>query len=78
MAFTVNVKITAPYGANSGPVDIYENRDLFTTPVATGVSMSSLIAPAGVDVGVNQNTTILKVQNTGTCTNSENVAIIFS
>jgi hypothetical protein len=78
MAFTVNVKIAAPYGANSGPVDIYQNSDLYTTPVATGVSMSSLTSLAGVDVGVNQNTTILKVQNTGTCTNFENVAILFS
>ncbi len=78
MAFTVNVKIAAPHGSNSGPVDIYQNSDLYTTPVATGVSMSSLTSPAGVDVGVNQNTTILKVQNTGTCTNFENVAILFS
>ena len=78
MAFTVNVKMAAPHGSNSGPVDIDQNSDLYTTPVATGVSMSSLTSPAGVDVGVNQNTTILKVQNTGTCTNFENVAILFS
>tara|TARA_R100001463_G_scaffold25360_3_gene60156 strand:- start:4013 stop:4249 length:237 start_codon:yes stop_codon:yes gene_type:complete len=78
MAFTVNVKITAPVGADSGPCDIYQNGDLYTTPVATGVSISSLTSPAGVDVGVNQSTTILKVQNTGTCTNFENVAILFT
>ena len=78
MAFTVNVKITAPHGADSGPCDIYQNGDFYQTPVATGVSMSSLTAPAGVDVGVNASTTILRVQNTGTCTNFENVAILFS
>jgi len=78
MAFTVNVKITGPHGIDSGPVDIYQNGDLFNTPVATGVSMTSLTSPAGVDVGVNQNTTIIRVQNTGTCTNFESVAILFS
>jgi len=78
MAFTVNVKITGLVGANSGPCDIYQNFDLYNTPVATGVSMSSLTSPAGVDVGVNQNTTIIRVQNTGTCTNFENVAILFT
>lgn len=78
MAFTANIKITGPIGASSGPCDIYQNSDLYTTPVATGVSMSSLTSLAGVDVACNPSTTILRVQNTGTCTNFENVAIIFS
>lgn len=78
MAFNVNVKITAPVGADSGPCDIYQSGDLYTTPVATGVSISSLTSPAGVDVGVNQNTTLIRVYNTGTCTNFEQVAILFT
>jgi hypothetical protein len=78
MAFNVNVKITAPVGADSGPCDIYQSGDLYTTPVATGVSISSLTSAAGVDVGVNQNTTLIRVYNTGTCTNFEQVAILFT
>ena len=61
MAFTVNVKITAPHGADSGPCDIYQNGDFYNTPVATGVSMSSLTSAAGVDVGVNQSTSSIQM-----------------
>ena len=78
MAFQANIKITGLVGASSGPCDIYQSADFFTTPIATGVSMSSLQAPAGVDVACNPSTTILKIQNTGTCTNFENVSITFS
>jgi len=77
MAFNANIKITGLVGSSSGPCDIYQNSDFFTTPIATGVSIASLQAPAGFDVGCNPATTILKIQNTGTCTNFENVSITF-
>jgi hypothetical protein len=78
MAFQANIKITGLVGAGSGPCDIYQSSDFFSTPIATGVSITSLQAPAGVDVACNPGTTILRIQNTGTCTNFENVSIMFS
>ncbi len=78
MAFQANIKLTGQYGADSGPCDIYQNGDLYTTPVATGITMSQLTSPLGVNVGCNPSTTALKIQNTGTCSNFVNVPITFS
>ncbi len=74
MATSVTIKLTSA-GADAGPCDIYTNSDSFTTPVATGVTISQLTSPFGYLTDVPSGSTIVRVQNTGTCTNYEDAVM---
>jgi len=65
--------------SSSGPCDIYGNSDNFTAPLVEDVLISTLTSPNGYVfvVGLPTGTTILRIQNTGTCTNYVDVPITF-
>lgn len=53
--------------AGAGPFNIYQNFDGFTTPVATNISVPTMLG--GYTVTVSDFTTIIRVQSVGSCTN---------
>ena len=70
---TVLITLTLA-GADTGPFDIYSDSDGYTTPLATGVSKSALLAGYSL-AGVPNDATIIRVTSTGTCTNSIDMLI---
>ena len=70
---TVLVTLTLA-GADTGPFNIYSDSDGYTTPLATGVSKSALLAGYSL-AGVPNDATIIRVTSTGTCTNSIDMLI---
>jgi hypothetical protein len=61
-------------GGNAGPFNIYQDFDLYVTPVATSVSRASILA--GYVVTVNDATTTVRLISSGICTNSTNISVI--
>jgi hypothetical protein len=70
---TVLITLTLA-GADTGPFNIYSNSDGYTTPLATGVAKSALLAGYSL-AGVPNDATIIRVTSTGTCTNSIDMVI---
>ena len=70
---TVLITLTLA-GADTGPFNIYSNSDGYTTPLATGVSKSALLAGYSL-AGVPNDATIIRVTSTATCTNSIDMLI---
>lgn len=59
---------------DTGPFNLYSDSDVFTTPFATGISRSALLAGYSTSA-VPSNATIIRVTSTGTCQNSVNMPI---
>lgn len=59
---------------DTGPFNLYSNADVFTTPFATGISRSALLAGYSTSA-VPSNATIIRVTSTGTCQNSVDMPI---
>lgn len=59
---------------DTGPFNLYSNSDVFTTPFATGISRSALLAGYSTSA-VPSNATIIRVTSTGTCQNSVDMPI---
>lgn len=59
---------------NTGPFNLYSNSDVFTTPFATGISRSALLAGYSTSA-VPSNATIIRVTSAGTCQNSVDMPI---
>jgi len=78
LKFPVKVTIVSAC-SSSGPCDIYGNSDNFTAPLVQNVLISTLTSPIGYVfvAGLPSGTTILRIQNTGTCTNYVDVPITF-
>ena len=55
-------------GTDVGPFDLYSNIDSFVTVYGIGISRASLVA--GYNTVVPDGTTQIKLQSTGSCTNS--------
>lgn len=70
---TVLITLTLA-GVDTGPFDIYSDSDGYTTPLATGVSKSALLAGYSL-AGVPNDATIIRVTSTATCTNSIDMLI---
>ena len=64
---TVLVTLTLA-GTDVGPFDLYSDADGYTTPLATGISRSSLLAGYSL-AGVPDDAAVIRAQSTGTCTN---------
>lgn len=64
---TVLVTLTLA-GTDVGPFDLYSDVDGYTTPIATGVSRSALLAGYSL-AGVPDTASVIRAQSTGTCTN---------
>ena len=63
--------------ADSGPCDLYVDSDGYVTPVVTGISIAVLTGFGYYLASVPTGTTTIRIQNTGTCTNYEDVVIQF-
>ena len=61
-------------GADSGPFDLYQDSDGYTTPFATNVAKSAL--ELGIEYDVDNLTTTVKVISEGVCLNFVNVTLI--
>lgn len=59
---------------DTGPFDLYSDSDVFTTPFATGISRSALLAGYGTSA-VPANASVIRVTSTGTCQNSVDMYI---
>jgi hypothetical protein len=59
---------------DTGPFNLYSNSDVFTTPFATGISRSALLAGYSTSA-VPSNATIIRVTSAGTCQNSVDMPI---
>ena len=55
-------------GTDVGPFNLFSNVDGYTTPLATGISRSALIAGYSL-TGVPDDAAVIRAQSTGTCTN---------
>lgn len=64
---TVLVTLTLA-GTDTGPFNLYSNVDGYTTPLATGVSRSALLAGYSL-AGVPDTAAVIRATSTGTCTN---------
>ena len=64
---TVLVTLTLA-GTDTGPFNLYSNVDGYTTPLATGVSKSALLAGYSL-AGVPDTAAVIRATSTGTCTN---------
>jgi hypothetical protein len=64
---TVLVTLTLA-GTDVGPFNLFSNVDGYTTPLATGISRSALIAGYSL-TGVPDDAAVIRAQSTGTCTN---------
>jgi hypothetical protein len=64
---TVLVTLTLA-GTDVGPFNLYSNVDGYTTPLATGVSRSALLAGYSL-TGVPDTAAVIRAASTGTCTN---------
>lgn len=60
--------------SNTGPFDLYSNSDAYTTPFATGISRTTMLAGYSSTV-VPSNATIVRVKSTGICQNYIDIAI---
>ena len=75
MSYTLTLTLTTT-GADTGPLfDLYSNVDSYTTPFATNVAKSSLIAGFTTSLVPNFTETI-RVTSKGTCTNSVDISIL--
>lgn len=59
---------------DTGPFNLYSNSDVFTTPFATGISRTTMLAGYSTSA-VPSNATIIRVTSTGTCQNSVDMPI---
>lgn len=67
MSFSVSISLTG-LGANTGPFNLLSNASGSFVVFMTSVSKSLIASPAIFTVLVPDNTTIIRVQSTGTCT----------
>ncbi len=67
-------------GSCSGPVDLYSNANLYTTPFATGISISVLTSSLGYNIStslVPSGTTIVRIRNNNAnCDNYVDASIV--
>ncbi len=71
----INIYLTS--GINTGPFDLYENGNGYTTPFVTGI-LRSQIDPGPYTISsddILSGTSIIRVQSTGTCTTSIDFSI---
>lgn len=66
MPFQVSISVSG-LGANTGPFNLLSNATGTFAVFMTGVNKSLIEAPAILTVSVPDNTTIVRVQSTGTC-----------
>lgn len=66
MPFSVTISLSG-LGASVGPFTLLSNATGTFIPFMTGVPKSSLATPSSLTVIVPDNTTIIRVQSTGTC-----------
>ena len=62
MSFLTNITLTVA-GSSTGPFDIYQSSDSYTTAIATGRTKTELLA--GYLVSVDDTTTSVLVQSKG-------------
>ena len=76
---TLTIKLESA-GACSGPVDLYSNADLYTTPFATNISVTILTSTLGFNIStslVPAGTTIVRIKNNNAnCDNYVDASII--
>ena len=76
---TLTIKLESA-GACSGPVDLYSNTDLYTTPFATNISVTVLTSTLGYNINtslVPPGTTIVRIKNNNAnCDNYVDASII--
>jgi len=73
MALTINVKLTSA-GADTNNVELYTDSNGYTIPITT-TTTEILTSPFGQTVSVPSNSTICRIQNTGSCTNYVDITI---
>lgn len=66
MSTPVTITLTTA-GADTGPFNLYSNTDSYTTPFVSNVPKSSLVL--GYSILAPTDTTIIRVQSVGDCTN---------
>lgn len=67
MSFSVSISLTG-LGSNTGPFNLLSNASGSFVVFMTGISKSLIASPAILTVLVPNNTTVIRVQSTGTCT----------
>ena len=76
---TLTIKLESA-GACSGPVDLYSNADLYTTPFATNISVTVLTSTLGYNINtslVPSGTTIVRIKNNNAdCDNYVDASIV--
>ena len=70
---TITITLTG-WGSDVGPFSLYSDTNAFTTPFATGVLRSSLIA--GYTTLAPDGTNSIEIKSTGVCTNSIYVSVV--
>jgi hypothetical protein len=74
MAQLITIRLTSA-GVDTDNVTIYTDSDGYTTPVAPPTTTAVLTGIFGYPVSVPSNATIVRVQNTGVCTNYVDIPI---
>lgn len=76
---TLTIKLESA-GACSGPVDLYSNADLYTSPFATNISVTVLTSTLGFNINtslVPSGTTIVRIKNNNAnCDNYVDASIV--
>jgi hypothetical protein len=73
MSFLTKITLTSP-GSSTGPFDIYQSSDSYTTAIATDVAKGVLVD--GYTISVNDVTTSVLVQSKGLCSSSNIILTI--
>ena len=73
MSFLTLITLTSP-GSSTGPFDIYQSSDGYTTAIATDIAKSVLVD--GYTISVNDVTTSVLVQSKGLCSSSNIILTI--
>jgi len=73
MAQLITIRLTSA-GVDTDNVTIYTDSDGYTTPVGSTIT-AVLTGIFGYPVSVPSNATIVRVQNTGVCTNYVDIPI---
>jgi hypothetical protein len=67
MSFLTKITLTTA-GSSTGPFDLYQSSDSYTTAIVTGVTKADLVA--GYLISVDDSTTSVLVQSKGLCSTS--------
>lgn len=70
----VKITLASDTGVDTGPFNLYSNTDGYVNAFAAGVSRNALLS-GYLSTDVPVNTTTVKVQSTGNCTTSINLAV---